>query len=744
MRKLAIFSCGAAAAVAAYVWLLQPLLALAVGIFLAVVGGATAFFHCDNAKRIRIFAIGGICGLLLSWNHERTRILPLQQLCGEARQITVEVCDLPEETNYGCRVICRVNRGKILLYLNTEASAISLGDTLCLCADVSSASQHESLYYQSRDISLIGIQQSELVIEKSEKLPLRYYPKAMIRELRAMIYRIFSADTANFMNALITGDTDGLSYETRNQMSVVGVSHVVCVSGMHISILSGAVSVLCFRRRKLAAAVSFGVMFLFVAMLGFTPSAMRAFLMQSVFLAAPLCNRENDAPTSLAFSLFVLLAINPWSIANISLQLSYAAMTGITLFGAPLYRWQMKLPVVKRILKRSRAPGRLFRTVARLNATSLGAAVLTTPLVARYFGTVSLVALPVNLLTSSVLSGCFCFGCGAILIGFFLKPFAVGAAWLISWAVRYALWVFDAMSTLPYAAVYTDSVYITAWLVAVYLMIAAILLAKRKEPTTFALSMALSLLCAVGFSASSPAEISVTVEDVGQGQAVLIQSRGFHAMVDCGGDSGDADGEHVARQLLMHGVDTLDLLVLTHYDTDHVCGMAQLLSRVEVRQLIAPDTFDDADNRSAVLELANAYQIPVLLVSDADLKVEFPEGTMRIFAPMSGKDDNAGISALMSSGEYDILITGDMDAAGEKRLLDTHTLPDIEVLVAGHHGSKYSTSPRLLQTLQPETVVISVGRNSYGHPTQEVLDRIAAIGAAVYRTDTDGDITILR
>lgn len=82
--------------------------------------------------------------------------------------------------------------------------------------------------------------------------------------------------------------------------------------------------------------------------------------------------------------------------------------------------------------------------------------------------------------------------------------------------------------------------------------------------------------------------------------------------------------------------------------------------------------------------------------------------------------------------------------AGEERLLDSRALPDIEVLVAGHHGSKYSTSPRLLQTLQPETVVISVGENSYGHPTQEVLDRIAENGAAVYRTDLDGDITIMR
>lgn len=85
-----------------------------------------------------------------------------------------------------------------------------------------------------------------------------------------------------------------------------------------------------------------------------------------------------------------------------------------------------------------------------------------------------------------------------------------------------------------------------------------------------------------------------------------------------------------------------------------------------------------------------------------------------------------------------------MDLKAEHRLLETHALPDIEVLVAGHHGSKYATGEELLTALRPETVLISVGENSYGHPTQETLDRIAAIGAAVYRTDQVGNISVSR
>lgn len=117
---------------------------------------------------------------------------------------------------------------------------------------------------------------------------------------------------------------------------------------------------------------------------------------------------------------------------------------------------------------------------------------------------------------------------------------------------------------------------------------------------------------------------------------------------------------------------------------------------------------------------------------------------MQVFAPVYGDEKNVGLSALLSVQEYDILITGDMDTSAELALLRTHSLPDLELLVAGHHGSRYATSDTLLRATMPETVVISVGENHFGHPAQEVLDRIAAIGAAVVRTDLDGDIIIMR
>ena len=133
----------------------------------------------------------------------------------------------------------------------------------------------------------------------------------------------------------------------------------------------------------------------------------------------------------------------------------------------------------------------------------------------------------------------------------------------------------------------------------------------------------------------------------------------------------------------------------------------------------------------------------VVFVSE-DMQLQFPDGTIDLFVPDNLNEENASISALMSAQEYDILITGDMDIDGERRLLAQHELPKLELLIAGHHGSKNATGAELLEKTCPDAVLICVGKNSYGHPAQETLNRIISSGAAVYRTDLNGDITISR
>ena len=236
--------------------------------------------------------------------------------------------------------------------------------------------------------------------------------------------------------------------------------------------------------------------------------------------------------------------------------------------------------------------------------------------------------------------------------------------------------------------------------------------------------------------------LTVSVLDVGQGLSVALLSGGRAALVDCGGTGADNPGDTAADYFQSLGLSRIDLVVLTHYHTDHAGGIPELLERLEVGLLVLPDVEEDDPLRREITALAEEKGIePLFLAEDAD--VTFGESALRIYAPLgSGGANEEGLSVLCTAGDFDGLITGDMNDTVEKRLIKYGSLPDLELLVAGHHGSKYATSEELLLGTRPELAVISVGYNTYGHPAPETLERLAAAGCAIYRTDWSGTVTI--
>lgn len=746
MRKLAIFSFAFAAAAAAYVWLLPRPLALLLSAALALSVLLLRLSGKDRLRAVRIGALGVALALLWCRGYEALRIAPLRSYVGLQRAVTLTVSDYPEARDDGFRVEARLGHGRVMLYLRGEDCALRPGDRVSLAAevkDVSGADGTDNLSFQAREISLLVFPKGELSVQKAERLPVWAYPKAAAHALREVISDIFPQDTAGFARALVTGDKSQMDFAERNRLAITGISHTVAVSGLHVSLLVGVLMALCLRRRRLAAAVAIPCMLLFAAMLGFSPSVTRAVVMETMLLLAPLLNRENDPPTALGFALLVLLLANPWAIASLSLQLSFLSIAGISCFNLPLGRRIGAL-----LQPATRVGGALWRFVAASCSTTLSAIVFTTPVVALRLGTLSLVAPLTNLLTLQIVSVGFCGAILSALLGLICRPLGTALAWLDAWPLRWVQRVAELLSRLPYAAVYTNSRYICLWLAAAYLGFGVYLFLRwRNKPRSLralAALTALTLLIAVAFGALPETQSAgATVFDVGQGQCILLSAGERRYLVDCGGDDGAQNGEDVARSLLTQGIRTLDALILTHYDSDHTCGTAQLLQRVTVTCIYAPAEADDANNQAELLSLAQEYGIVFHFVTE-DERLALTGGALQLYAPTGSGADNDGLAVLLSVDTYDILITGDMDLKAEHRLLETHALPDIEVLVAGHHGSKYATGEELLTALRPETVLISVGENSYGHPTQETLDRIAAIGAAVYRTDQVGNISVSR
>lgn len=182
--------------------------------------------------------------------------------------------------------------------------------------------------------------------------------------------------------------------------------------------------------------------------------------------------------------------------------------------------------------------------------------------------------------------------------------------------------------------------------------------------------------------------------------------------------------------------------MLTHFHADHANGVAELLERVRVDVLAVPDVEPDDPLRRELLALAEEKGTQVWLVRE-DARLAFGSAELTLYAPLgAGEANEEGLSLLCRAGDFTALFTGDMGADIEARLVKYGDLPQVDVLAVGHHGSKNATSQLLLEAVSPETALVSVGYNTYGHPSPETLLRLDGADCVIYRTDLQGTITV--
>ena len=739
MRKLVYFTIGFAAACGLLTYVGSPVFRL---VCMAVLTAACAVLGADGRAIAKAAAVvlGCCAGVFWVSQYDALYLQTALQMDGITQNVEIRVTNHGEQTDHGTVFDgCLTLDGKpyqVRVSLS-EMASVAPGDYLYgpfRFRVTAPGGGSESLYHQAKGIFLLAYQADTVRIE--DYAPTRRDLPARIRyKVKTILKAAFPEDTQPFAKALLIGDTSDLDYATDTDFKVSGIRHVIAVSGLHVSILFALLSAVTFRKRWMTALVGFPVLFLFAAVAGFTPSVSRACLMSSLMLLAMLVNKEYDGPTALAFAVLVILAVNPLSVTSVSFQLSVSSVAGIYLFDPGIRKW---LTALFGEWKGKKIKSFFVKWFCASVSITLSAMTLTTPLCAYYFGTVSLIGPVTNLLALWVVSFIFYGIMGVCALYLFLPAGAALLAKLISIPIRYVLLVARIMADVPMAAVYTTSVYIVIWLVFVYILLLIFLISQNRRPVTLFCCSCLGLCLALVAGWTEPVldEVRFTVLDVGQGQCLLLQTEGKTCMVDCGGDSDARAADIAAQTLLSQGINRLDCLILTHLDRDHAAGAENLLTRMAADLLILPPVHTDLGENSSG-EVVYAAE---------DLQLTLGKTEIQIFTPKFPGDSNEmSLCILFDTEKCDILVTGDRSGFGERSLLRNADIPDVDILVAGHHGSKNSTCDALLEAVRPEIVCISAGQdNVYGHPAPELLQRLKARNCTVYRTDLQGDLIFRR
>lgn len=675
---------------------------------------------------------------------------PIEDRCGAASVFAATVCDWPQATERGARVTVELegyHRARAVLYGEAELLAARPGDTVTGTAQWQSAAHFDSddvTHFNARGVYALLYGREDVRLSAGDGDALRWLPQRAGKDFREKVAAIWDdARVSGFLTAELTGDKSAMDDGDYLAMQETGLAHLFAVSGLHCAFLVTLLALLISRRQRLLCAVTIPLLLFYMVMVGMSPSVVRACIMQIFLLIAPLFRRGSDPLTSLAAALLVILLCNPFAAASVSLQLSFSATLGMVLLSPRLYK------LLTGWYKGKCRPLRtaLCFVAANLSAT-LSAVVFTAPLTAWYFRIFVLVAPLSSLLAVPAAGWSFMAAFVTVLLGFVWLPLASLLGW-ISWAlVRYILWIANGMMSWRYHAVYFTNPYLIYWLLflyAAFIGCAATPDGKRKYLLASALSV-LTLTAAIWVNRQDYqyGVLTALTLDVGQGESVILTSDGETALVDCGSSNSYKDpGGLAADTLHSMGVRELSAVVVTHYHADHTNGLYEVLRRIPVQTIYLPDIEDEYGVRERLVSLAEEKGAQVTYVTKETADT-LGDTVLTIYPPVqSGGDLNElGLTALASAGDFDLLITGDMSGSTEKKLVETYALPDIEVLVVSHHGSRYSSNIRFLKSVTPEAAVISVGDNNYGHPSEETLQRLLAVGADIWRTDQQGTIRI--
>jgi competence protein ComEC len=545
-----------------------------------------------------------------------------------------------------------------------------------------------------------------------------------------------------------------------------GTTHILVISGSQFNIVAGilvATGIWLFgKRRYFYIWLALVAIWIYALLTGLGSPVIRSAIMVSLFLLADLLGRQKSAATVLAFAAAVMVAITPRLLHDASFQLTFMSTIGMVFIAPRFQSWGKKV-----IAARLGEEGFMVKTANWISDSlfvTLGVTVVIWPILAYYFGVFSIVSPLATLLVLPALPSLIFSGTAAAVIGVFILSAGQVVGWLAWLAASYMLAIIDGFGKLPLSSLKMGTIN-PAWLWAYFVVLGVVLwlvgnwqkaaeITKRataafekvQKKWIVAPLIVIALLTTATAFTMPDNKFHVSFLDVGQGDAILIQTPDHQDILVDGGPSAQAISGELSRHLPFWDR-TIELVVLTHPHLDHLTGLLEVLQRYRVKEVLYLDTDYQTPPEEEWLSLIREQGIKSTPAKAGQLiNLGTKEATIEVINPVPDSSvpamDN-GVVLRLSDGKVSFLLTSDISEEAELDLITRRVDLNSTVLKVAHHGSDTSSSTAFLAVVDPQVAVISVGvDNTFGHPGAETMQRLTdSVGPnKIYRTDKNGTV----
>lgn len=617
------------------------------------------------------------------------------------------------------------------------------GELSCFSEPTNPGEFHVNYYYHSIGISY-QCTSDQVVILEENKNPFYQVSEYCSKRLKEFYVQFMKSENAGILSGILLGDKTGILEEDKLRYQEAGISHILAISGLHMGCIG--MSLFHFlRKRRISyfssAFVAIFFLFLYTIMVGNSVSMERAFLMLFIVLIGEVMGRKSDMLTTLSLVAAVVVVKQPFVLLHSTFYLSFLAVYSLAVFPAWIDKiWQGKSVWKQYFMSGFCVQLGLFPVFAESNHYLVTYSFLTNFFVLFFFS---------YFLTFSIFVSIFSFLLPEIA-GFlldFIEIFLEGIRFITEINEMLPLYKIR----IPHNPWWWYAVYYALIVLSFYILGNSLNDRKNTDEhhfkgklrnKNFFYVICLWIFFFFGmYGFHHQGKLHVAVLDVGQGDGILLkQEGGINLFIDGGSSSKKQLGKYVMVPAMdYYGIEQIDYAFLSHLDADHISGVVELLEMGKIKKVVI--SAYTAQNHLKDSELMQYLTEENTMIVTEGMELHRKDLNIKILSPKTdGTYENANESSMVMELSYHgktILFTGDIGEETEAALLEKVS-KDIDLLKVPHHGSKYSTSEPFLDKINPANAVISCGNNRYGHPSEEVLERLVKRGIKVHNTKEEG------